>query len=473
VRAAAILLLSIAVPCVAVDPPIAHDRDVVTESDTPVVVTLEGAATFDAMLSLSLTSTPSHGTLGEMGALDCTYPNGITTCTADVVYTPAPGFVGIDAFTYEANDQVTSSLPATVTVTVSGPAIMPPDVVMEVGSLYAATVSHVLPGATVDYGDASGAQVLTREPDGSASLDHVYTIEGTFIVSVVNPPAHSATSRVHTFLSGLTEVSSAAVPPGESGTVELPGLTATVEVAPDDTTSATLFGATYPPNVDGFFLGGGFGEGIAAFDVRLVDAGSGDRLTIAFGYEDTGVPTVPTLTFFDPTTDAFQPVVGSTVIPSSITVDTVARLVTVILDQTSFPRVTDLTGTRLVVSDPTFPRVVEERDPSTTKARSTIRVLTGHTVTCPNDGPACAMVMRARAHPSGIPSRRVGGRRLRMPPGETRQIEFVMSPAGVRLLRRAGSLSITLALRVGVKGEPPRSVERTLVIASPDPNARH
>ena len=92
-------------------PPQALNQEVTTESDKPVQIPL-GAIDNDTedILSAEIVTPPepSHGSLGS-----------IDQDTGNVTYTPAPGFSGIDNFTFKVmdNHQAESNV-ATVSITV-------------------------------------------------------------------------------------------------------------------------------------------------------------------------------------------------------------------------------------------------------------------------------------------------------------------------------------------------------------------
>ncbi len=93
--------------------PIALDGFATTSPGLAVAVTLNGTdADIDPaqLLAMSIVSQPANGSVSD--------PISGSTTSATVVYTPAPGFVGTDTFTFAANDGLTASVPATVTITV-------------------------------------------------------------------------------------------------------------------------------------------------------------------------------------------------------------------------------------------------------------------------------------------------------------------------------------------------------------------
>src|SRR5439155_13334618 len=75
-------------------------------------------------------------------------------------------------------------------VSTSAPQVnLPASATADEGSTYAATGSFSDPGstswtATVDYGDGSGAQPLTLNPDQTFTLSHAYADNGNYAVTV-------------------------------------------------------------------------------------------------------------------------------------------------------------------------------------------------------------------------------------------------------------------------------------------------
>lgn len=94
--------------------PVALDGSAITAPDTAVTVTLAGTdADIDPaqQLDMVLVDQPSSGTVSVPVTQDL--------ASASVLYTPAPGFLGTDTFTFAASDGETVSASATVTVTVT------------------------------------------------------------------------------------------------------------------------------------------------------------------------------------------------------------------------------------------------------------------------------------------------------------------------------------------------------------------
>ncbi len=99
------------------DLPSADAKTATTDEDAPKTVTLTGSDTEGSALTFSIVSGPSHGTLGSIGTVTC---SGIpSSCSADVIYTPAADYNGSDSFTYKVNDGTDDSNTATVSITVN------------------------------------------------------------------------------------------------------------------------------------------------------------------------------------------------------------------------------------------------------------------------------------------------------------------------------------------------------------------
>ncbi|MEN3361542.1 MAG: hypothetical protein V7637_5524 [Mycobacteriales bacterium] len=85
-------------------PPVANPAAVSTFDNVPVAITLTGTDPDEDPLTFAVATGPTHGTLsGDPPAL---------------TYTPNPGFLGEDSFTFTASDGALTSAPATVSITV-------------------------------------------------------------------------------------------------------------------------------------------------------------------------------------------------------------------------------------------------------------------------------------------------------------------------------------------------------------------
>jgi hypothetical protein len=86
-----------------------------------------------------------------------------------------------------------------------------------------------------------------------------------------------------------------------------------------------------------------------SYDVRGINLTDNDMALAVFSYPAGGT-TTPVLEFFDTTVNAFVPVQGSTLLPGTPFVDSAAHQIDVVLDRTSLPKLSGLTGTVFTVS---------------------------------------------------------------------------------------------------------------------------
>jgi len=126
--------------------PVANAQLVSTPQNTAKPITLTGSSTGSLPLTFIIASNPLHGTLTLLN-----------TNTGAVTYTPTNNYVGSDSFTFFVNNGQSSSLPATVSITVT--------------STTGADVQVTLSGPTlVTVGDVfSFTNVVTNAGPASAS----------------------------------------------------------------------------------------------------------------------------------------------------------------------------------------------------------------------------------------------------------------------------------------------------------------
>jgi len=152
------------------DAPVANAQSPTTDEDTPLAITLSGTDIDSASLTFSIVGTPSHGTLGTIGAPGCTPSGAGTSCTAGVTYTPKANFNGADSFTFKVNDGSLDSSTATVSITIN-PVNDAPVAANDIYTLYTDTMLAVAaPG------------VLGNDLD----------VDSTFTAVLVSGPAHAA-----------------------------------------------------------------------------------------------------------------------------------------------------------------------------------------------------------------------------------------------------------------------------------------
>lgn len=129
-------------------PPQALDISAETDTNTPVSVTLAASDADGDPLSYEVVDGPAHGTLA--GA------------APDLVYTPAPGYAGVDVFTFKAGDGEDESGAATVTITVDPGETIPENTPPVASGQNAATIEDSPVSITLAASDAD-VDMLTFE----------------------------------------------------------------------------------------------------------------------------------------------------------------------------------------------------------------------------------------------------------------------------------------------------------------------
>lgn len=101
-------------------PPQAASSAATTQQNESVGVVLSGSDLDTCDLRFRIASGPTSGQLGQISDHACAAATP-STDTAGIGYTPDPGFIGTDSFTYVVGDGTTESQPATATITVTPP----------------------------------------------------------------------------------------------------------------------------------------------------------------------------------------------------------------------------------------------------------------------------------------------------------------------------------------------------------------
>jgi hypothetical protein len=141
------------------EPPVAEDQAVETEEDIPVEITLVATDADGDELTYHIVDLPENGTLeyepGELPVL---------------TYVPDPDWYGVDTFTFKANDGISDSNIATVTITV--------------------TSVNYPPVAVDDYYDVDMNTVLDVPAPGVMANDYDPDPADIMIVELVSGPSH-------------------------------------------------------------------------------------------------------------------------------------------------------------------------------------------------------------------------------------------------------------------------------------------
>lgn len=167
--------------------PTADNKSISTDEDTSVGVLLSGSDPEGDNLTFQVVNNPAHGTL--------------TGTPPNLTYTPAADYFGADSFTYTANDGISTSPPATVSITVTAVNDGP-------------RVANQLPDVEYDEGDdlwvpLSGAFMdpegnpFTVAVTGPFPAGVVYNSGGSVLLST--GPLGNTTSGVYTITLTATE----------------------------------------------------------------------------------------------------------------------------------------------------------------------------------------------------------------------------------------------------------------------------
>ena len=100
------------------DAPTATSETVAVAHDTATAIALSGASAQQCDLAFMIVSSPAHGTLSSTTAMACSGAAPNFQDTAKIIYTPAAGYAGADAFTFKVSDGTYESAVATVTLDV-------------------------------------------------------------------------------------------------------------------------------------------------------------------------------------------------------------------------------------------------------------------------------------------------------------------------------------------------------------------
>jgi PKD domain len=218
--------------------------------------------------------------------------------------------------------------------------------------------------ATVNYGDGTGDQPLTLNPDKSFNLQHSYSTEGTFNVVITIRDKDGGVSvvqqRAAVFLAGTTGLVVQQVPAGATATIVADGVTVVYTNNSPNVTATVVLGRVDPAALAALGVLPGTTD---AYDVRVLDGDPRSLLLSTFHFTDTTGRGVAVLATFDPTVGRFVLVQGSRQFPGAFVIDKTADTVTVLIDQTSRPTLTSLGGTLFTLSVPgevgtTFPSAV-------------------------------------------------------------------------------------------------------------------
>ncbi|WP_039732247.1 Ig-like domain-containing protein, partial [Dyella japonica] len=193
--------------------PTASALAVTTTTGTPVTIQAEtGASGAQPFTGMSVASTPAHGSASISGE--------------QILYTPSAGFVGTDSFTYLITNHFGSSVPATVTVTVTAAGSTSgrsKTVLAATGKPVTVDLSQIAPGTYVS------ATVLGLSPGAAGS-------------AAIGAPAWLTFTPANSY-TGLVQITAVLTPAsGQPITVEVLVL---VSSQPDPSNNADALGIVH------------------------------------------------------------------------------------------------------------------------------------------------------------------------------------------------------------------------------------
>ena len=169
--------------------PVANPQSVIVGQNTPTAIALTGSDSLGNPISFAIATQPVQGALVANPA---TAPVGTV-----FTYTPAPGFVGNDSFTFTTTDGFLTSLPATVSILVSPPP--------NFGSPPSITPNPALAGQQIVFQFSAtsplGPVIITWNfGDGTTgtgtTVSHTYTQPGAYTLTVTATAPSGAASVI-------------------------------------------------------------------------------------------------------------------------------------------------------------------------------------------------------------------------------------------------------------------------------------
>ena len=144
-------------------PPVAESQSVTAKEDTSASINLDATDKDGDVLTYSLTSSPSHGSLSSFNE-----------DTGSVVYNPDSGYTGSDSFTFTASDETSTSNTGKISIIVNSAA----------------------PEAPTNTPPVAESQSVTAKEDTSASINLDATDKDGDVLtySLTSSPSHGSLS---------------------------------------------------------------------------------------------------------------------------------------------------------------------------------------------------------------------------------------------------------------------------------------
>jgi hypothetical protein len=252
------------------DAPVTIAQSVSTAEDTAKAITLQATDADGNPLTYATVTQPAHGTLSG------TVPN--------VTYTPAANYNGPDSFTFKANDGITDSVPATITITVTAVNDPPVATAQNVSTAKNTAKAITLTGSDVDGNPPTYATVTLpahgtlsgTAPNLSYTPAADYTGADNFTFKANDGTLDSTPATVAiTVTSGSTWVSADIGPVPTAGSLSISGGTFT------QAGSGTLLMATPASDTFRFTYQALSGDGIIYARIPVMqDTGGNSRVGV-------------------------------------------------------------------------------------------------------------------------------------------------------------------------------------------------
>ncbi len=201
-------LKSITINVLPVGAPTAIGQSITVQAGVAQNVVLQATDPNGLNLTFTVTGLPGHGTAVLNGLPSCSISGGVSTCTQNVTYTATAGYSGPDVFTFRANNGVSNSNAANVSITVAANrAPVANDDSFSTGEDTALTNANVLTNDNDDDGDPLTAALIS--PPANA-VNFTLNPDGSFFY-MPNPNFHGSDSFTYKANDGNLDSNTATV----------------------------------------------------------------------------------------------------------------------------------------------------------------------------------------------------------------------------------------------------------------------
>jgi uncharacterized repeat protein (TIGR02543 family) len=206
------------------DAPVAQGQDVTTMEDTAKVITLAALDAEGAPLIYLIATIPAHGTLSAI-------------TTNRVTYTPAANYSGPDSFTFTARDSSLTSMPATVSITVT-PANDAPVAQAQSVTTSEDTAKEITLAATDTEGNALTYLIASAPAHGTLSAITSNRVTYTPAANYSGPDSFTFTARDSSLTSTPATVSITVTAVNDAPVAQVQDVTTAEDTAKEITLAA-------------------------------------------------------------------------------------------------------------------------------------------------------------------------------------------------------------------------------------------